>query len=401
LALAPISSVPEILSAEARGFAKVAKDYETDRRLQDARTSYLKASDKFAEAALASSFDQKEFKLDLAKFFLSKAMELKETIERQERVEHVDKPATGDVKKMVIVEKPDVTFDQIGGLNDVKETLKMEVIYPFQKHGSELYGMFGREPGAGVLLYGPPGCGKTLLAKAVARESDATFIAPKISDIMNMYVGESEKRINEIFEYARTCERSVIFLDEMDSIFPRQGPSYAQRIKNELLQQMDGMYSKKKNLLLLGGTNKSWRLDTALIRPGRLGKMIFIPPPDLEARKTIFKIHLKNVSSKGMLAEDIDFEQLSLKTNGFSGADIEQVCKEAVDVPLYEALKGANPRKVTMNDFIMILEKKQPSIITWFKEAIESTIMSGDQEIFADLIKYSQDYLAEHATKAS
>ena len=401
MALAPISSVPEILSAEARGFAKVAKDYETDRRLQDARTSYLKASDKFAEAALASSFDQKEFKLDLAKFFLSKAMELKETIERQEKVERVDKPATGDVKKMVIVEKPDVTFDQIGGLNDVKETLKMEVIYPFQKRGSELYEIFGRKPGAGVLLYGPPGCGKTLLAKAVARESDATFIAPKISDIMNMYVGESEKRINEIFEYARTCERSVIFLDELDSIFPRQGPSYAQRIKNELLQQMDGMYSKKKNLLLLGGTNKSWRLDTALIRPGRLGKMIFIPPPDLEARKTIFKIHLKNVSSKGMLAEDIDFEQLSLKTNGFSGADIEQVCKEAVDVPLYEALKGANPRKVTMNDFIMILEKKQPSIITWFKEAIESTIMSGDQEIFADLIKYSQDYLAEHATKAS
>lgn len=399
--MASISSVPEILSAEARGFAKVAKDYETDRRLQDARTSYLKASDKFAEAALASSFDQKEFKLDLAKFFLSKAMELKETIERQEKVERVDKPATGDVKKMVIVEKPDVTFDQIGGLNDVKETLKMEVIYPFQKRGSELYEIFGRKPGAGVLLYGPPGCGKTLLAKAVARESDATFIAPKISDIMNMYVGESEKRINEIFEYARTCERSVIFLDEMDSIFPRQGPSYAQRIKNELLQQMDGMYSKKKNLLLLGGTNKSWRLDTALIRPGRLGKMIFIPPPDLEARKTIFKIHLKNVSSKGMLAEDIDFEQLSLKTNGFSGADIEQVCKEAVDVPLYEALKGANPRKVTMNDFIMILEKKQPSIITWFKEAIESTIMSGDQEIFADLIKYSQDYLAEHATKAS
>ena len=396
--MASISSAPEILSAEARGFAKVAKDYETDGRMQDARITYLKASDKFAEAALASSFDQKQFKLDLAKFFLSKAMELKETIERQEKVERVDKPATGDVKKMVIVEKPDVTFDQIGGLNDVKETLKMEVIYPFQKRGSELYGIFGRKPGAGVLLYGPPGCGKTLLAKAVARESDATFIAPKISDIMNMYVGESEKHINEIFEYARTCEKSVIFLDELDSIVPRQGPSYAQRIKNELLQQMDGMYSQKENLLILGGTNKSWRLDTALLRPGRLGKMIFIPPPDLEARKAIFKIHLKNVCSKGMLAEDIDFEQLSLKTNGFSGADIEQICKEAVDVPLYEALKGASPRKVTMNDCIMILEKKQPSIITWFKEAIESIIMSGDQEIFADLIKYSRDYLAEHSS---
>lgn len=245
--------MPEILSAEARGFAKVAKDYETNGRLQDARTSYLKASDKFAEAALASGLNEKDFKLDLAKFFLSKATELKETIDRQEKVEHVDKPATGDVKKMVMVEKPDVTFDQIGGLNAVKETLKMEVIYPFQERGSELYGMFGRKPGAGVLLYGPPGCGKTLLAKAVARESDATFIAPKISDIMNMYVGESEKRINEIFEYARTCERAVIFFDELDSIIPRQGPSYAQRIKNELLQQMDGMFSKKRTFFFWAG----------------------------------------------------------------------------------------------------------------------------------------------------
>jgi transitional endoplasmic reticulum ATPase len=394
--LAAVSATSGILAAEARGFAKVAKDSETNGRLEDARTNYLKASEKFTEAAFVSSPDEKDFRLDLAKFFLSKAMELKDAIERQEKVEQVDKPAPADVKKMVIIEKPDVTFDQIGGLDNVKETLKMEVIYPFQKRGSELYGMFGREPGGGVLLYGPPGCGKTLLAKAIARESDATFIAPKISDIMNMYVGESEKRINEVFNYARSCERSVIFLDELDSIVPRQGPSYAQRIKNELLQQMDGMYSKKENLLLLGGTNKSWRLDTALIRPGRLGKMIFIPPPDDDARKSIFEIHLKKVSSKGMLSEDVEFEQLSLKTNGFSGADIEQVCKEAVDVPLYEALKGASPRKVTMNDFLMVLENKQPSIISWFKEAVESIAKSGDEEIFTDLVKYAHDYLSEH-----
>lgn len=377
----------ELFAAEGRSFANLARNFEVSGQFENARINYLKASEKFVQAAIDSESGKRELRLDFAKLFFAKSMNLKEDIERERRITLVEKPAPINVKKIVLVEKPDVTFNQIGGLDIVKETLKMEVIYPFQELGRELYGKYGRDPGAGVLLYGPPGCGKTLLAKAIARETDAIFIAPKISDIMNMYVGESEKRIDEIFSYAQTCERSVIFLDELDSIVQKHGPTYAQRIKNELLQQMDGMYSKKKNLLILGATNKPWRLDTAVIRPGRLGKMILIPPPDLVARKKIFDIHLKKVMTNDMLANDVNLDELASKTEGFSGADIEYVCKDAVDIPLYEALKGAKPRKVNMNDFLLVLVDKQPSIIPWLKEAIKSIKEANMEEVFAEFIK--------------
>jgi transitional endoplasmic reticulum ATPase len=377
----------EVLAAEGRSFANVARNLEVSGRSDDARINYLKASEKFVQAAAESQLESKALRSDLAKLFFTKAMELKEDIERDGKAKLVEKPAPMDMKKIVVVEKPDVKFDQIGGLDVVKETLKMEVIYPFQERGHELYGKYGREPGTGVLLYGPPGCGKTLLAKAIAKETDAIFIAPRISDIMNMYVGESEKRIAETFSYAQSCERSVIFLDELDSIVPKHGPSHIQRVKNEFLQQMDGIYSKKKNILILGATNKPWRLDTALIRPGRLGKMVFISPPDLVARKRVFEIHLEKVTTKGMLAEDVNFNELASRTDGFSGADIEYVCKDAVDIPLHEALKGANPRKVRMSDLLLILEKRRPSIIPWLSEAIKSIKEAGMEEVFTDLIK--------------
>lgn len=387
---------PDLLAAEGRGFANAARSHDLEGRMEEARISYLKAAEKFIEAALAGDLKDKQIRLDFAKLFYTKAMELKKDIEKQGKIGQVDRAPPTDIQKFVLAQKPDVTFDQIGGLDAVKETLKMEVVYPFQERGRELYKAFGREPGSGVLLYGPPGCGKTLLAKAIAKETDAVFIAPKISDIMNMYVGESEKRINEIFSYARDCGKSVIFLDELDGIVPRSGPSYVQRIKNELLQQMDGMYSKRENLLILGGSNKPWRLDTALIRPGRLGKMIFIPPPDLDARKRIFEIHLKTVISNNML-EDVDLDLLAQKTEGFSGADIEAVCRDAVDIPLYEALKGGSPRKVRMSDFLTVLEKRQNSIIPWFKEAVKSVKEAGEEEIFENLIKSSQEYLSKNS----
>ena len=192
------------------------------------------------------------------------------------------------VEDLVMVEKPNVSFDRIGGLLDVKELLKMEIIYP--RLHPEKYRMYGRTPGNGILLWGAPGCGKTQLAKAIAKESGETvFISPKVSDIMNRWVGQSEKVIASIFEYARKFPRATLFFDEIDYVAPRAGPSYMMRIKRELLQQMDGISTKKDGLLVFGATNRPWILDPAARRPSpeglRFSKIILVPPPDFEARR--------------------------------------------------------------------------------------------------------------------
>nr|WP_221290624.1 CDC48 family AAA ATPase [Stygiolobus caldivivus] len=226
----------------------------------------------------------------------------------------------------IYVEVPEVHWDDIGGLEDVKEELREVVEYPLKYR--EAYETVGIEPPKGILLFGPPGTGKTMLAKAVATESGANFIAVRGPEVLSKWVGESEKAIREIFRKARQAAPTVIFFDEIDAIAPMRGLSVdsgvTERIVNQLLAEMDGI-EKLENVVVIAATNRPDILDPALLRPGRFDRLIYVPPPDKRARLEILKVHTKNVP----MAEDVTLEEIAEKTEGYTGADLSALVREA------------------------------------------------------------------------
>ena len=230
----------------------------------------------------------------------------------------------------VLVEVPDVTWKQVGGLEDVKQELKEAVEWPI-KYPDVFERLQTRAP-KGILLFGPPGTGKTLLAKAVANESECNFIAIKGPELLSKWVGESEKGVREIFRKARQASPSIIFFDEIDALVPRRG-TYAgsshvtESVVSQILTELDGM-EELRNVTILAATNRPDMLDEALLRPGRLERHIYIPVPDEESRKKIFEVYLGGETGN-ILAKDVDFWALVKKTGGYVGADIEALIREA------------------------------------------------------------------------
>ncbi|MTK64938.1 MAG: CDC48 family AAA ATPase [Methanobacterium sp.] len=255
----------------------------------------------------------------------------------------------------VLVQVPDVKWEDIGGLNNAKQELQEAVEWPLKY--PESFEKFGVRPPRGVLVYGPPGTGKTLLAKAVANESDANFIAVKGPELLSKWVGESEKGVREIFRKARQTAPTVIFFDEIDSIASaRSGSStdsgVTQRVVNQLLTEIDGL-EELQDVAVIAATNRVDILDPALTRPGRFDRHVKVDDPDEEARVSIFKVHTKDMP----LAEDVDLEVLAKRTHGFVGADIEAVCREAVMLTLRENIKSD---EVDMKRFKDAIKKVKP-----------------------------------------
>merc|ERR1719453_159941 len=237
-----------------------------------------------------------------------------------------------------VVEVPNVKWDDIGGLEETKKNLQEMILYPIQH--PDKFEKFGMQPSKGVLFYGPPGCGKTLLAKAIANECQANFISIKGPELLTMWFGESESNVRELFDKARGAAPCVLFFDELDSIARARGSSggdaggAGDRVINQILTEMDGMGSKK-SVFIIGATNRPDIIDPAVLRPGRLDQLIYIPLPDEGSRMNI----LKSVLRKSPVAPDVDLNFLARTLHGFSGADLTEICQRAAKMAIRESIE--------------------------------------------------------------
>ena len=273
----------------------------------------------------------------------------------------------------VLIEKPNTNWAQVGGLESVKEEIKEAVEWPLKYSAN--FKRMGIKPPRGVLLYGPPGTGKTLLAKAVANGSEANFILIKGPELLNMFVGESEKGVRKIFEKARQAAPTIIFFDEVDSIAHKRGMEFGEKVTermvNTLLSEMDGL-QELNDVLVIAATNRPDMIDPALLRPGRFDRVILIPVPDEKSRLEILKVHTKGMP----IAKDVNINELSKGTNNYTGADIEALCREAAILALR---KDKNAKEVKMDNFKDALKK--------VKNSVDSEDMEKYKRIEEDYLK--------------
>ncbi len=279
----------------------------------------------------------------------------------------------------VLIEKPNVKWDDIGALADAKQQLKEAVEWPL-KYG-KVFAHMNAKPPKGILLYGPPGTGKTLLAKAVATESEANFISVKGPEFLNKWVGESEKAVRETFRKARQASPCVIFMDEIDSIVPVRGTggdsNVTERVVSQMLTELDGL-EPMNDVVVIAATNRPDMIDPALLRPGRFDKSIYVAPPDKESRRSIFEIHTRGKP----MESDVDLDKLADQTEGCTGADISAICNEAVMTAVRRLVAGGkvpteeeiNNCKVCMSDLEGAVDKFGPKSQEKIKEYGENSI---------------------------
>jgi len=395
-----------------RGLAYIAKK-EYDKATEDINKAIELGTD-FPEAhhALGNIYDQKQ-DFARAREEYNKAIELSSKQEKLHEEHEITLEEHKPAKEFELLEKPDVNFSDVAGLKNTKEMINEAIIYPIKK--PELAEKYGKTVGGGVIFYGPPGCGKTYIGKATAGESNASFLNVKISDVMDMYVGNTEKNIHNIFETARNNTPAIIFFDEIDGVGGRRDAtqqSFEKRAINQFLTEMDGVEYSNEGILIVGSTNAPWYLDPALRRAGRFSKFIYFPEPDKKTREEIFKIHMREKP----IDKKIRFGRLARLTEGYSTADIKEVCDEASAIPWKEALEGGRERKITMKDFLQAMGKVKSSLPQWYtsvrkflikeeeevesrgeykggvivvkhKRAQEELISEGERELFKDLIK--------------
>ncbi|QIW23414.1 AAA family ATPase [Sulfolobus sp. S-194] len=289
-------------------------------------------------------------------------------------------------KKEEIKEK--ITWDMIGGYDDVKKEIKEYIEIPLKY--KEIAKKYGLRPPKGILLFGPPGCGKSLMMRALANEAKINFIYVNVSDIMSKWYGESEARLRELFNNARKNAPCILFFDEIDTIGVKReshtGDSVTPRLLSLMLSEIDGLQSED-GVIIVGSTNVPHLLDKALLRAGRFDKLIYIGVPDKKSRKEIFLIHCKNMP----LGEDVDFDKLAEMTERFTGADIANVCQEVARIAAVEALEKGVERKITLQDFANVIKRYKPSVTLQMLDEYEKFRLDYERKFRGPELPESED----------
>ncbi|MBT9546778.1 MAG: AAA family ATPase [Candidatus Sericytochromatia bacterium] len=282
------------------------------------------------------------------------------------------------------LEKPDLGFADVGGMSQVKEEIELKIIHPL-KH-PELYAAYGKSAGGGILMYGPPGCGKTHLARATAGEVNASFLAVGINDILDMWMGQSERNLHQIFEQARASTPCVLFFDEVDALGASRSDmrqSAGRHLINQFLLELDGIQARNEGVLILAATNAPWHLDPAFRRPGRFDRILFVPPPDQESREAILKLILS-----GKPTEGIDYTTLAKKSEGLSGADLKALVDRAVEMRLREAIKSGSPAPLRQKDLLQALKQTRSTVQEWLTSARNYALYANQSGFYDDVLHY-------------
>ena len=284
----------------------------------------------------------------------------------------------------VEVERPSLKFADVGGMEPLKDEIRMKIIHPMNH--PELYRAYGKAIGGGILLYGPPGCGKTYLSRATAGEIHAGFLAVGINDVLEMWIGNSERNLHALFQQARENTPCVLFFDEVDALAASRADlkaSGGRQLINQFLSELDGIGGQNEGVLVLAATNAPWHLDPAFRRPGRFDRILFVPPPDAVARAAILRL-----LCRGKPVQDVDYEHLAKKTDKFSGADLKAVLDVAIEAKLKEAMKAGVPKPMTTKDLLAAASAIKPSTREWFSTARNYALYSNQGGIYDDILKF-------------
>ncbi|HSP38719.1 MAG TPA: ATP-binding protein, partial [Frankiaceae bacterium] len=283
------------------------------------------------------------------------------------------------------IEQPDLSFTDIAGMDEVKRRLDLAVLAPIRN--PELGRLYGRSLSGGLLLYGPPGCGKTFMARALAGEMQARFYAVSLAEVLDMWIGASERNLHELFEIARRNAPCVLFLDEVDALGQKRanlrGAGAMRGTVNQLLTELDSVKSDNSGVFVLGATNAPWDVDTALLRPGRFDRLLLVLPPDADARVGVLRYHLRDRPLSG-----IDLKALARKTEHFSGADLAFLCDTAAQFAMEDSLRTGEARPITMRDFDAARREVKPSTGPWLESARNVAMFANESGLYDDLVAY-------------